>query len=175
METGKPINYVGKNVRIGKNVKIWHFTYIGDNTVIGDNVMIGSLCHIDYNVKIGNNVRIEGSCYIPPLTVIGNNVFIGPATVFTNDPYPPSKRLVGVIVEDDVVIGARSVIKAGVKLGKGCVVAMGSVVTRDVQPNTVVLGNPAKPIYDRSVYENKKKKWEEQTLFENTFNSNIVP
>jgi len=157
----KPVNYIGRNVKVGRNVKIWHFTYIGDNTVIGDNVMIGSLCHIDYNVRIGNNVRIEGSCYIPPLTVIGDNVFIGPSTVFTNDPYPPSRRLKGVIVEDDVVIGARSVIKAGVRLGKGCVIAMGSVVTRDVPPNTVVLGNPAKPVYSREEYERKRREWEE--------------
>ena len=162
MSLDKPINYIGNNVKIGKNVKIWHFTYIGDNTIIGDNVMIGSLCHIDYNVKIGNNVRIEGSCYIPPLTVIGNNVFIGPATVFTNDPYPPSRRLTGVIVEDDVIIGARSVIKAGIRLGRACVIGMGSVVTKDVPPNTVVLGNPAKPVYDRREYERKRNCWENQ-------------
>ncbi|MEM3403511.1 MAG: acyltransferase [Nitrososphaeria archaeon] len=154
------INYIGQNVSIGKNVKIWHFTYVGDNAIIGDNVMIGSLCHIDYNVKIGNNVKIEGGTYIPPLTIIGNNVFIGPATTFTNDPYPPSKKMIGVVVEDDVIICARSVIKAGVRLGRGCVVAMGSVVTKDVQPNTVVIGTPAKPAYDRTTYNKKKISWE---------------
>jgi len=156
-------NYIGRDVSIGKNVKIWHFTYVGDNTTIGDNVMIGSLCHIDYNVKIGNNVRIEGATYIPPLTVIGDNVFIGPATVFTNDPYPPSKKMVGVVVENDVVICARSVIKAGVKLGRGCVVAMGSVVTKDVPPNMVVMGAPAEPVYDRATYDKKKSVWETPT------------
>lgn len=152
---------MGRNVRVGRNVRIWHFAYVGDNTVIGDNVTIGSLAHVDYNVVIGDNTRIEGLAYIPPGTVIGKNVFIGPGVVFTNDPYPPSKRLVGVVVEDHVVIGARSVILAGVRLGARSVVAMGSVVTRDVPPDTVVMGAPAKPVYSRSVYEKKKSLWEE--------------
>ena len=73
---------------------------MGSKSVIGDNVSIGSLAHIDYGVKIGENTRIEGSVYIPPLSRIGKNVFIGPAAVLTNDPYPPSKRLIGVVVED---------------------------------------------------------------------------
>ena len=156
---GKIVNYVSKKAKLGRNVKVWHFTYVGDNTTIGDNVMIGSLCHIDYNVKIGSHVRIEGLTYIPPLTVIGDNVFIGPATVFTNDPYPPSKKMIGVIVEDDVSIGARSVIKAGVKLGRGCVIAMGSVVTKDVPSETLVMGTPAKPVYNRKTYDEKRRAW----------------
>ena len=155
------MNFIGKNVKLGKNVKIWNFAYIGDNTEIGDNVTIGSLAHIDYNVKIGNNVKIEGLVYIAPLSLIGNDVFIGPNAVLTNDPYPPSKRLVGVIVEDMAAIGAGSVIRAGVRIGKGSVVGMGSVVIRDVPPGTVVAGNPAKPIYGKDVYEAKKKLWEQ--------------
>jgi len=159
----KIINYVSKKAKLGRNVKVWHFTYVGDNTIIGDDVMIGSLCHIDYNVKIGSHVRIEGLTYIPPQTVIGDNVFIGPATVFTNDPYPPSKKMVGVIVENDVSIGARSVIKAGVRLGRGCVIAMGSVVTKDVPSETLVMGSPAKPAYDRKTYDEKRKVWEKSS------------
>lgn len=156
----KITNYIGKNVKLGKDVRIWHFAYIGDDTEIGDKVVIGSLTHIDYKVKIGNNCRIEGSVYIPPLTVIGNDVFIGPGAVFTNDPYPPSKRLSGVIVEDGAIIGARSVIRAGVRIGKNSVVAMGSVVTEDVPPNVVVLGMPARPIYSRDEYDKRKEGWE---------------
>ncbi|MEM0124436.1 MAG: acyltransferase [Candidatus Micrarchaeaceae archaeon] len=155
------INFIGKNVKIGNNVKIWNFAYVGDNTEIGDNVTIGSLAHIDYNVKIGNNVRIEGLVYIAPLSVIGNGVFIGPNAVLTNDPYPPSNRMIGVIVEDSAALGAGSVIKAGIKIGRKSVVGMGSVVIRDVAPETVVAGNPAKSIYGRDVYEVKKKLWEQ--------------
>ncbi len=105
------INFISPKATIGKNVKIWHFAYIGDNSIVGNDVMIGSLTHVDYNVKIGNNCRIEGSVYIPPLTEIGNDVFIGPGTTFTNDPYPMSKRMIGVIVEDGAIIGGKSIIK----------------------------------------------------------------
>ncbi|MEM0074835.1 MAG: acyltransferase [Nitrososphaerota archaeon] len=154
------INYIGNDVKIGKNVKIWHFAYVGDNTRIGDNVIIGSLTHVDYSVVIGDNTRIEGSVYIPPLTDIGNNVFIGPGVVFTNDPYPMSKRLVGVKVEDFAAIGARAVIKAGVTIGRGSVVAMGSVVTKDVPPDKVVMGVPAKIVYSKAQYDLKKRAWE---------------
>lgn len=111
-------NYVDKKAKVGKNVSIWHFAYVGPNTVIGDNVKIGSLAHIDYNVKIGHDVKIEGSAYIPPLTVIGSGVFIGPAATFTNDPYPMSLKMVGTVVEDGAVIGARAVIAPGVRIAK---------------------------------------------------------
>jgi UDP-2-acetamido-3-amino-2,3-dideoxy-glucuronate N-acetyltransferase len=153
-------NYVAKTAKIGKNVKIWHFAYVGSEAEIGDNVMIGSLTHIDYKVKIGDDTRIEGSVYIPPLTVIGKNVFIGPAAAFTNDPYPMSPKMVGVIVEDGAIIGSRSVFKPGVRVGRNSVVAMAAVVTKDVLPETVVMGHPAKPVYSRAEYDRKKKEWE---------------
>lgn|SRR5574341_1698215 len=153
-------NYVDKKARVGKNVKVWHFAYVGANTVIGDNVKIGSLAHVDYGVKIGSNTKIEGCAYIPPLTMIGDNVFIGPSVSFGNDPYPMSHKLVGTVVEDGAVIGARAVIAPGVRIGKNSVVAMGSVVTSDVPPNVVVMGVPAKVTYSRNEYDRKKKAWE---------------
>ncbi|MGI0012359.1 MAG: acyltransferase [Nitrososphaera sp.] len=153
-------NYVAKTAKIGKNVKIWHFAYVGSEAEIGDNVMIGSLTHVDYKVRIGSNTRIEGSVYIPPLTVIGKNVFIGPAAAFTNDPYPMSPRMVGVVVEDGAIIGGRAVFKPGVRVGRNSVVAMASVVTKDVPADTVVMGHPAKPAYSRAEYDKKKKEWE---------------
>jgi len=153
-------NYVAANAKIGENVKIWHFAYVGSEAEIGDNVMIGSLTHVDYKVKIGSNTRIEGSVYIPPLTVIGRNVFIGPAAAFTNDPYPMSPKMVGVVVEDGAIIGGRAVFRPGVRVGRNSVVAMASVVTKDVAPDTVVMGHPAKPVYSRAEYDRKKKQWE---------------
>lgn len=153
-------NFISEKAKMGKNVRIWHFTYVGDNTVIGDNVKIGSLAHIDYDVKIGENTMIEGLVYIPPLSRIGKNVFIGPAAALTNDPYPASKKLVGVTIEDGVVIGSRAVIKAGITVGKNSVVAMGAVVTKDVPSNVVVAGVPAKIKYTREEYDKKKKDWE---------------
>ena len=153
-------NFISEKAKIGKNVKIWNFAYVGDDVEIGDNVKIGSLAHVDYDVKIGENTMIEGLVYIPPLSRIGKNVFIGPAAALTNDPFPPSKKLVGVTVEDGVVIGSRAVIKAGVKIGKNSVIAMGAVVTKDIPENVVVMGNPAREKYSREEYDKKRREWE---------------
>ena len=157
------IQHVGKNVKLGLNVKKWHFTYIGDNTEIGDNTKIGSLVHIDYDVKIGADCKIEGMAYIPPLTRIGDRVFIGPGVIFTNDPYPMSDKMVGVTVEDDAIICAGSVLRPGIKVGARSVVGMGAIVTRDVPPESVVFGNPAMEKYTREIYIRKKAEWEKNT------------
>lgn len=152
-------NFISEKAKLGENVKIWHFTYVGDNVEIGNNVKIGSLVHIDYNVKIGNDSKIEGTAYIPPLTRIGNNVFIGPSVTITNDPYPMCDKMIGVKIEDNVIIGAKAVIKAGVTLHKNCIVAMGSVVTKDVPEGMVVAGVPARVKYTREEYESKRQSW----------------
>ncbi len=163
MAKSKPVNFIAPDAKLGKNVKVWHFAYLGSGAVVGDDVSIGSLAHVDYNVRVGAGTRIEGLAYIPPLTRIGKGVFIGPAAVITNDPYPMSKKMVGVTIEDGAVIGGRAVIKAGVTIGKRSVVAMGAVVTRDVPPDTVVLGVPARVVYTRKEYDAKKLRWEAGT------------
>ena len=154
------INFISKTARIGRNVKIWHFTYIGDRAEIGDGTRIGSLTHIDYDVKIGKGCKIEGMVYIPPLTVIGDEVFIGPGVIFTNTPYPISDKRAGVIVEDKVIIGAGAVIGAGVRIGCRSVIGMGSVVTKDVPREVVVYGNPAEVRYGLREYLERKRRWE---------------
>ncbi len=162
-EESEVIYHIGKDVKLGRGVKIWHFVYVGDYAEIGDNVSIGSLSHVDYKTIIGENTRIAGLAYIPPLSVIGRNVFIGPAAVLTNDKYPLSKRLEGVKIEDGAVVGAKSVIGSGLTVGRNGVVCMGAVVTKDVPPETVVMGQPARPAYSRSEYEKKKDAWEKQS------------
>ena len=77
----------------------------------------------------------------------------------TNDPYPMCDKMIGVTIEDGAIIGARSVIKAGVTVGKNSVVAMGSVVTRDVPENVVVIGSPATIRYTKEEYDKKQKEW----------------
>jgi len=153
-------NFISPEAKLGKNVKVWNFAYVGGDTIVGDNVKIGSLAHVDYDVRIGSGTKIEGLVYIPPLSRIGKNVFIGPAAVLTNDPYPPSRKMVGVTIEDNAVIGARAVIRAGVRVGRGAVVAMGAVVTKDVPPGKVVMGVPARVKYTRREFDAKMKAWE---------------
>ena len=135
---------------------------ISSGTKIGKNVKIGTGTIIDGRTEIGDNVNIQSNVYIPLLTKIGSNVFIGPGAIFLNDKYPPSKRLIGVTVEDDVVIGGGAVILPGVKIEKGAVIGAGCVVTKNVSESTVVVGNPARCICSRSDYEKRKKLYEEQ-------------
>ena len=151
---------ISDEAEIGERVSIWNLAYVGPRTKIGDDVKIGSLAHIDYGVEVGSGTKIEGLAYIPPLSRIGKNVFIGPAAVLTNDPYPPSSRMVGVTIEDNAVICARAVIRPGVTIGKGAVVAMGAVVTKDVPPGKVVMGVPARVVYSRDKWDAKMKRWE---------------
>jgi acetyltransferase-like isoleucine patch superfamily enzyme len=156
----KVTNFISPEAKLGKNVKVWNFAYVGAETIVGDNVKIGSLAHVDYGVKIGSGTKIEGLVYIPPLSKIGKNVFIGPAAVLTNDPYPPSRKMIGVTIEDNAVIGARAVIRAGVRVGRGAVIAMGAVVTKDVPPGKVVMGVPARVKYTRKEFDAKMRAWE---------------
>lgn len=153
-------NYIGSNVRLGKDVKIWHFSYIGDNVEVGDNTTIGSLVHIDYNVKIGKKCRIQGMTYIPPLTIINDHVFIGPGVIFTNDPFPASSKLIGIRVESNSLICAGAIIKAGVRIGTRSVVGMGAIVTHDIPSDSVVFGTPARKQYSYETYLQKKEAWE---------------
>lgn len=152
-------NLISPKAKLGENVRVWNFAYVGGETSIGDNTKIGSLAHVDYNVVVGKNCKIEGLTYIAPLSRIGNNVFIGPAAVLTNDPYPMSDKMVGVKVEDGAIICARAVVKAGVTVGKNSVVGMGAVVTKDVPPDSVVVGVPARTVYTRQEYEKKRLAW----------------
>ncbi len=151
---------VYEKVYIGKRVRTGHYVLIREESRVGDNTLIGSGTIIDGRVIIGNNVSIQSGVYIPSMVVVRDNVFIGPRVVFTNDKYPPSRRLVETMVEEGAVIGANSTIIAGIKIGRGAVVAAGSVVTRDVPDNTVVMGSPARVVMNRDEYEKKKIKYE---------------
>ncbi len=156
----RPGSTIYEKVVIGNNVETGHNVMIREETVIGDYTVIGTHTIIDGHVKIGNNVRIETGVYIPPETIIEDNVFLGPFVVITNDKYPLSKKLKGPVIKKGAVIGANSILLPGIVIGENAVVAAGSIVTRDVPPETVVAGIPAKPLMSRKEYEEKKKKWE---------------
>ena len=117
----------------------WGSKKIGGNCKFGAFVDVG-------NADFGDNCKIQAFCAIPPGWHFGNNVFIGQGVVFINDKNPKAtgewKMLEG-FVEDNVSIGSNSTIFP-VRIGRGAVVGAGSVVTKDVPPNAMVKGNPAK-------------------------------
>lgn len=156
----RSFSVIYERVKIGNRVETGHRILIREDTEIGDESIVGTDTVIDGRVKIGERARIETGVYIPPLTVIGKNVFLGPRVVFTNDKYPVSSRWVGVVVEDDVAIGANATIIAGVRIGRGSIVASGAVVTKDVPPGVVVAGVPARIISSREEFERKKREYE---------------
>jgi acetyltransferase-like isoleucine patch superfamily enzyme len=150
---------VGKNIEFGKDIVIWNYVVIGDNTKIGDGTRIGSFCDIGRNVVIGKNCIIQAHVTISNECRLGDNVFIGPNSSLLNDKFPHSKCLTPSIVEDDVIIGGCVTILPNVRVHKKAMVAAGSVVTKDVPPETVVKGVPAKPMMTRQEYEAKRKEF----------------
>jgi len=137
-------------INVGKDTKIWHpeLSNIYGDGYIGDFCNIGAMVEIR-SPQIGHRCKIQAFVFIPEGVVIGNNVFIGPHVCFTNDKYPKAVgewELKTTIIEDNVSIGANSTILPGVVIGKGALIGAGSVVTKDVDPYTIVAGNPAKVI-----------------------------
>ncbi|MEM2739599.1 MAG: DapH/DapD/GlmU-related protein [Candidatus Bathyarchaeia archaeon] len=148
-----------EGVTIGDEVEIGHDTLIREFVNIGYSTRIGSHTVIDGYVEIGGKVSIQTGCYLPPGTVIEDGVFLGPYAIVLNDKYPPSGRLIGARVCRGSIIGAGAMILPGVVIGEEAVVAAGSLVTRDVEPYSVVKGRPAKISYSREEYEERKKKY----------------
>lgn len=155
----RPYTVIYEKSRLGNRVETGHFVMIRENVAIGDETIVGSRTVVDGEASVGSMCRIQTGCYIPPKTVIGDRVFLGPMVNILNDKYPPSGLLSGVRIDDGAIVGAGAIIMSGVTVGREAVVAAGSLVTRDVDPKTVVKGFPAKPIYTREEYEAKKEKY----------------
>ncbi|MEM2237864.1 MAG: DapH/DapD/GlmU-related protein [Candidatus Caldarchaeum sp.] len=144
------------DVMIESGVELGHNVLIRSGSVIRSGSRIGSYTLLDGTVLIGRDVNIQSSVYIPHLTKVMDRVFIGPGVVMTNDPYPVASPLKGPSIGEGAVIGAGAVILPGVEIGEGAVVGAGSVVTKNVPPNVVVYGVPAKYAYDIEEYRRRK-------------------
>jgi len=151
-----------ETVTIGNKVRTGHNVLIREGSTIGEESLIGSSTKLDGTVKIGRRVSVQSNAYLPHLTAIEDDVFIAPNVCFTNDPYPQSKRLIGVVVEKNAIICANATLVAGVKIGKNAVVGAGAVVTKDVPPDSVVLGNPARFYMTRKEFDEKRETWEKE-------------
>jgi acetyltransferase-like isoleucine patch superfamily enzyme len=135
------------NVKIGNNFRTGHNALIRENTIIGDNVLVGSNVIIEGNVIIGNNVSIQSNVFIPVNTVIEDMVFIGPSAALTNDKYPPMRiitEMKGPRLRRGASIGANVTILPGIEIGEGSMIAAGAVVTADIPPFKLAIGNPTR-------------------------------
>ena len=134
---------------IGQGTRIWAFAHVLPNAAIGDECNICDQVFIENDVIIGNRVTINCGVQIWDGLVIEDDVMIGPNATFTNDLFPRSKQpfeLKRTYLKKGASIGANATILAGVEIGEGAMVGAGSVVTKNVPPNAVVVGNPARII-----------------------------
>jgi acetyltransferase-like isoleucine patch superfamily enzyme len=140
--------------KIGKNFQTGHGALIRENNEIGDDVSVGSHSVVEFSVKIGNRVSIHSGAFVPEHCELKDDCWIGPHVVLTNAPYPKSKRaketLKGVTVSEHAKVGANATVLPGVIIGKHALVGSGAVVTKNVEENAVVIGNPAAKIKDVS-------------------------
>ena len=135
---------------IGKGTHVWQFVVILSGAKIGETCNICSHCLIEGDVTIGDRVTIKCGVQLWDGTRLEDDVFVGPNVTFANDPFPRSKEypedFEKVIVKKGASIGANATILPGVVIGERSMVGAGSVVTKNVPDNAVVVGNPAKII-----------------------------
>ena len=150
---------ISPDVTLGKNVVIFHPDLVNlYGCTVGDESKIATFVEIQRGVVIGKRVKVEAFAFIPSGVTIEDGVFIGPHVCFTNDKVPAAVDANGELlgaddweitptrVEAGAAIGANATIVCGVTIGAGALVGAGSVVTKNVPPHTLVVGNPARPV-----------------------------
>jgi len=137
---------------IGDNFNTGHSALIREENEIGHDVSIGSHTVIEHHLVIQDKVRIHSQAFVPEFTVLETGCWIGPNVVFTNALHPLCSKvkecLKGATVKPGAKIGANTTVLPDVTIGEMALVGAGSVVVKDVPPNTVVAGSPARPIKD---------------------------
>lgn len=135
---------------IGTGTKIWHHAHIRSGCKIGENCNISKNCYIDYDTVIGSGVKIQNNVSVYHGVEIEDDVFVGPSAVFTNDFYPRAFKddwkVTRTLIKRGASIGANATIICGNTVGEYATIGSGSVVTKDIKPHALVVGNPAKQI-----------------------------
>ena len=155
-------SYVDEPCKIGKGTNIWHFSHIMKNSTIGENCNIGQNVVISPNVILGSNVKVQNNVSIYTGVTCEDNVFLGPSMVFTNVINPRSavnrkSEYLMTIVGEGTSIGANATIVCGNNLGKFSFIGAGAVVTKEIKPYALVVGNPSKQIGWVSEYGHRLK------------------
>jgi len=135
---------------IGDRTKIWVNAQIRENVTIGEDCIISKDVYVDEGVSIGSGCKIQNSVSVYNGVTIGDDVFVGPNVSFTNDKVPrafnTNWQITKTKINKGVSLGANSTIICGIEIGEYAMVAAGAVVTKDVPPYTLVLGNPARQV-----------------------------
>jgi acetyltransferase-like isoleucine patch superfamily enzyme len=146
---------IAPDVKLGENVKIHNFVNLY-GCEIGDHTKIGVFVEVQKNARIGKHCKISSHTFICEGVTIEDDVFIGHSVVFINDTYPRATNSNGelkseqdwkvepILVKKGASIGSNSTILSNVTIGENAIVGAGSVVTKDVPPNMIVAGNPAR-------------------------------
>ena len=144
-------SFVDDDVIIGKKTKIWHFSHIQSGAVIGSHCSLGQNVNIGNNVKIGDYVKIQNNVSVYEGVELEDYVFCGPSVVFTNVKIPRSEfpqrgteYYSKTIVKKSASIGANATIVCGVTIGEYALIGSGAVITKDVSPYSLVVGNPGR-------------------------------
>jgi UDP-2-acetamido-3-amino-2,3-dideoxy-glucuronate N-acetyltransferase len=133
---------------IGSGTRVWQFAVIVKGAKIGTNCNICAHTFIEGGVVIGNDVTLKSGVYLWDGIELADGVFVGPNATFTNDPMPRSRQhppsFARTLVERGASIGANATLLPGITIGEEAIVGAGSVVTKDVPPRVIVVGNPAR-------------------------------
>ncbi|MGB8191585.1 MAG: DapH/DapD/GlmU-related protein [Chitinophagaceae bacterium] len=142
---------IDEGCQIGEGTKIWHFSHIMPRAILGRNCNIGQNVVVSPDVVLGNNVKVQNNVSIYTGVICEDDVFLGPSCVFTNVINPRSAvirrdQYLKTIVRRGASIGANATIVCGHEIGEYAFIGAGAVVTKEVLPYALVVGNPSKQI-----------------------------
>jgi UDP-2-acetamido-3-amino-2,3-dideoxy-glucuronate N-acetyltransferase len=144
-----PTAVVDEGARIGRGSKVWHFCHLMPDCELGEDCNLGQNVFVGKGVRLGNNVKVQNNVSIYAGVTCEDDVFLGPSMVFTNVVNPRSAVVrrgsyLETVVEKGATIGANATIVCGHRIGQYAFIGAGAVVTKDVPPYALMMGNPAR-------------------------------